>query len=402
MACAPARAAFAGRRIRNARIGAIVSLVTSPAQTRSHSAESTMRSSGTPAAASSSGQNDAPRSRRCSRSASWTGPSGGVSGSGGATSRSVSRNPSAIRPSSAPIPPAPIHTTSPLAQSASRSAGRYPRTRERRTSDSTIEAGIEAPCSCAIASTSAVGPCRGTVAACHSGANRPSAGASTGSTSLRSAASERRRIERSTSASHHSRSSPPGRNSPRTTRPCDSSEATAPATRSSPTPNRAATSAVPNGPWVRANRATRPSSGAGVGSVNTVGTPSGSDAPSASRYRPASSTATNRSCPATRRRIARPSRSRSPSQPVGSAFERAETSSAVRSPSRRSRSWTSSALRARRPSARCCSSSSSSASATGSISSRRSSAPSSSRRSSRSSESAAARRSAIGASASYM
>ena len=135
------------------------------------------------------------------------------------------------------------------------------RTRDRRTSDSTIEAGIEAPCSCAIASMSAVGPCRGPVAACHSGTNLPSAGASTGSTSLRSAASERRRIDRSTSASHHSRSRPPGRNSPRTTRPCASSEATAPATRSSPMPNRAATSAIPNGPWVLANRATSPSSG---------------------------------------------------------------------------------------------------------------------------------------------
>ena len=57
----------------------------------------------------------------------------------------------------------------------------------------------------------------------------------------------------------------------------------APATRSSPMPNRAATSALPNGPWVRANRATSPSSGAGVASVKTPGTPSGSDAPSASR-----------------------------------------------------------------------------------------------------------------------
>ena len=47
--------------------------------------------------------------------------------------------------------------------------------------------------------------------------------ASTGSTSLRRAASDRRRSWRRTSSSHHSRSTPSGRNSPRTTRPSRSS-----------------------------------------------------------------------------------------------------------------------------------------------------------------------------------
>ena len=51
------------------------------------------------------------------------------------------------------------------------------------------------------------------------GRKRARATASTGSTSRRSAASERRRSWRSTSSSHHSRSTPSGRNSPRTTRP---------------------------------------------------------------------------------------------------------------------------------------------------------------------------------------
>ena len=73
-------------------------------------------------------------------------------------------------------------------------------------------------------------PCRGTAAAsapgpatgatpCQAGRNRPSAPGSTGSTSRRSRASDRRRSSRSTSGSHHSRSAPPGRNSPRSSEP---------------------------------------------------------------------------------------------------------------------------------------------------------------------------------------
>ena len=49
---------------------------------------------------------------------------------------------------------------------------------------------------------------------CHATTKRPSASASTGSISCRSLASDRRRRLRRTSASTHSRSVPPGRNSP--------------------------------------------------------------------------------------------------------------------------------------------------------------------------------------------
>ena len=51
---------------------------------------------------------------------------------------------------------------------------------------------------------------------CQVGRNRPSASCSAGSTSRRSAASDARRSRRRTSGSHHSRSVPPGRSSPRT------------------------------------------------------------------------------------------------------------------------------------------------------------------------------------------
>ena len=82
--------------------------------------------------------------------------------------------------------------------------------------------------------------------------------------------------------------------------------------------------------------------------------------------------------------------------------DRAATSSAERSPSRRSRSWSWSAVVAFRSSVSAWRLSSRSASASGSSSSRSSSWPSSSRSRSRSSVSAPARRSASGASPSYM
>ncbi len=356
-----------------------------------------------PAAPSSSGQNDAPRSRRCWRSASWAGPSGGGSGSGGATRRSVSRNPSAIRPSSAPIPPAPIHTTSPLAHSASRSAGRYPRTRERRTSDSRIDAGIAAPWSCSIASTSAVGPCRGVVAACHSGRNLPSAAASTGSTS-RAERGERPSADRTQDVGVAPLAFEPAGaelaadHAALRLERCDGAGdailADAEPRRDVGGPER------PVGPRVPGDEPLE-RRGRGLGEHRRH----------AERQRRAERVPVPRRRPRRRRTgpaprpaggsRARRVRARRASQ-TGRRSTRAETSSALRSPSRRSRSCTSSALRARRPSDRCCSSSSSSASAVGSISSRRSSAPSSSRSSSRSSESAAARRSASGASSSYM
>ena len=78
------------------------------------------------------------------------------------------------RPSSAPSGPAPIHTRSPLAHSASRSTGRNPRTRAGRTSCSRIDAGTAAPCRRAIASISASGPVDGGTSPCHAGRNRPS------------------------------------------------------------------------------------------------------------------------------------------------------------------------------------------------------------------------------------
>ena len=62
---------------------------------------------------------------------------------------------------------------------------------------------------------------------------------------------------------------------------------------------------VRNGPWVRAKRATRSTSGSSTGSVKAVGRPRGSEHPSASRSRAASSAAATRSSPATTTRMAR-------------------------------------------------------------------------------------------------
>ena len=58
---------------------------------------------------------------------------------------------------------------------------------------------------------------------CHEARKRANADRSTGSTSRRSAASDARRRRRRTSGSHHSRSVPPGRSSPRTSRSSRSS-----------------------------------------------------------------------------------------------------------------------------------------------------------------------------------
>ena len=234
-------------------------------------------------------------------------------------------------------------------------------------------------------------------------------GGSTGSTSRRSAASERRRSWRSTSASHHSRSMPPGRNSPRTTRPCRSS-ARAPAS----TPLDAASAEA-------ARRPRRPGTARGcgrsgrrgrerrraTGSVKAVGSPAGRATPSASRSRAASSAAATRSSPATATRMARrsatssstqarrpasgPARPRDLDRPQREGPEHAEQVVhlvGVAGPAAVGRG---AAARARGRPAR-----------SGSSSSRSSSAPSSSRSRSRSRASAAARRSASGASPSYM
>ena len=87
---------------------------------------------------------------------------------------------------------------------------------------------------------------------CHTGRNRPRVDGSTGSTSLRSAASERRRSRRNTSASHHSAPDPAGRNSPSSTRPREASRLSVWVTTATPRPSRPATSVTVNGPWVRA------------------------------------------------------------------------------------------------------------------------------------------------------
>ena len=96
------------------------------------------------------------------------------------------------------------------------------------TSDSSVDATIGAPASRPSASTTASTPRRCGGMPCHAGRKRASASGSTGSTSRRSAASDRRRSWRSTSTSHHSRRTPSGRNSPRTMRSSASSAASAP------------------------------------------------------------------------------------------------------------------------------------------------------------------------------
>ena len=87
-----------------------------------------------------------------------------------------------------------------------------PGTRRRSTSLSHSETGSGSACS----GTSASRRLARRSIPCQAGRKRPSAACSAGSTSLRSAASEARRRRRRTSGSHHSRSMPPGRSSPRT------------------------------------------------------------------------------------------------------------------------------------------------------------------------------------------
>ena len=172
-------------------------------------------------------------------------------------------------------------------------------------------------------------------------------------------------------------------------------------------PARAPARCARNGPWLRAKRASRPSSAPVTRTRNASGTPRGGEAPTPSRYRadvldrdpalvaarsasgPRAGVATSSLQPAARAAAAPPS-------------TRAAASAADRSPIRRSRSWRCSRLLAWRSSVSDWSDSSRSASASGSSSSRSSSWPSSSRSRSRSSASAPARRSASGASPSYM
>ena len=116
------------------------------------------------------------------------------------------------------------------------------------------------------------------------GRNRASACFSTGSTSARSAASDRRRSSRSTSASTNSgpptgsrrgrpADDPSGRNSPSASRPEPTSRRSASVTTAMPRPNRVAGSAATNGPWVRAYRPSSRPSGSSTGVQQRLGDP---------------------------------------------------------------------------------------------------------------------------------
>ena len=201
--------------------------MTSPAHTRSHSAASTSASSyGKPAVAtacSSSGQNDAPRCVEVREQRGVGGRRVGSSAGAGEHEQSAPGRGTAAGPGRRwrRAPPAPTHTTSPDGAQrveVGRLGSRRPAPAARRS---------RAPTPASAAPWSMPErldqrrrrPAGASRRPATRGRKRASASPSTGSTSLRSAASDRRRSWRSTSSSHHSRSTPSGRNSPRTTRP---------------------------------------------------------------------------------------------------------------------------------------------------------------------------------------
>ena len=221
---------------------------------------------------------------------------------------------------------------------------------------------------------------------CQRGRKRASACGSTGSISRRSLASERRRSSRSTSGWHHSRSTPAG--------PELAAQQTCRrrAARSSSALD-VGRPAVPSAP-----RARRPGTGRGAAPSGSAGQPArrptARGTPAARRPAAATpsriavagdvlhrrSSAPRRGCaprpradPRPAPRATRPLPPRGPARPAPRT--RAATSSARRSPSRRRRSCTASAEPAARSGVRNCSSSSSSARASASSSSRSSSAP---------------------------
>ena len=105
------------------RSGANASLVASPAHTRSQSAFCSSSVVKPATSVSRSVKKHGPARRR-SRTASWTGSSGGSAAfGGGPISGASSRKYSATRPERRPSAPAPTHTTSPLAHSWSIHAG---------------------------------------------------------------------------------------------------------------------------------------------------------------------------------------------------------------------------------------------------------------------------------------
>ena len=210
---------------------------------------------------------------------------------------------------------------------------------------------------------------------------RPSAPASTGSTCLRSRASDRSRSVLSTSRPHHSRSRPPGLNSPCTTRPEAASVRECGLDGLARQPNRFAHVRRREGTVCareplhevaeRIGDRLRAAPSAGL---------QGAGRPSASRYRAASSTATTRCSPAIGSSMARRAAMRSSTARMSECAPRARAiSSRVRSPARSSMSCNPSTLRARRSSSSDWSCRSSASSTSGSSSSRSSASPSSSR-----------------------
>ena len=413
------RVPLAGRFQRSARSGANVSFVTSPAQTRSHRASSTSRSEPPPAARvqlaverrAARGQVLADRARGASPAARST-PSGGPTGPERLAARPDEHDPAVVAAEAPPPHPGDLAHRAELVEQArlvARDPGRQhvplqDRRRDRQAGQLVDDLGQALQGGRPAERRRGRSPTAATP--CHAGRNRASAAGSTGSTSRRSRASDRRRSSRSTSGSHHSRSAPPGRNSPRSSVPAASSRSSASSTTPTGRPQRRAGSGVRNGPCVRAQRASSPSSAPATGARNASGTPD--------RRRHADAVAVAGDVldrdPALLAGDPGPDRAprRTPAPRATDAAHvappstRAATSSVVRSPSRRSRSWTWSAVVAWRSSASAWRVSSRSASASGSSSSRSSSWPSSSRSRSRSSVSACARRSASGASPSYM
>ena len=189
---------------------------------------------------------------------------------------------------------------------------------------------------------------RGRVTPCHWVSSRPSTGNSTGSTSCRSFASERRRMAVRTELSHHSWCWPPGRNSPSSSRPSACSAFSARSAVDRPSAKRAAISSVVNGPCVRAYRETRSRSACGCAREQRVG--------QALRQGHAERVAVaRRVLDGDEPRLAgdaQPHRPPGTHQPIAGVrrhigVTRSRSSAAERSPMRSSRSWTPSSVRAR-------------------------------------------------------
>ena len=243
--------------------------MTSPAHTRSQRASRAALSS----VPDRSRKKQAPRRARISRRRSCSAPSG-RSPAPDTGRRAAARPAGRAAPCRrrGPRGPAPTHATSPAAARSSRRRGEQSATRDASTSRSSTDAGMGTPWSWRTTSYSRSTPRASDPTPCQAGRNRASTSASTGSTSRRRAASDRWRSERSTSGSHHSRSRPSGRNSPRSSSPRSARAAqedvddAARAARSA-----GAGSADVNGPWVRAHRPSSVPRGSSTGLEEGVG-----------------------------------------------------------------------------------------------------------------------------------